>query len=89
MRASGVALEHLLADRLEQVRLAEPDAAVDEQRVVRLARLLARRRRDAACGRRLHGPVTKLSNVVVRVERQRLVAVVEHAAARAGCRSGS
>ena len=33
-------LQHLLADGLEQVRLAEPDAAVDEQRVVRLPGLL-------------------------------------------------
>ena len=48
----GVALEHLLADGLQQVRLAEPDAAVDEQRVVRLARAARRRRstRRAAGG---------------------------------------
>ena len=29
-----VALQDVVADRLDQVRLAEPDAAVDEQRVV-------------------------------------------------------
>src|SRR5207302_2408716 len=35
------AFEYLLADRLEQVGLAEAHTAVDEQRVVRLARLVA------------------------------------------------
>ena len=62
MRASGSVSSDLLADGLEQVGLAEPDAAVDEQRVVRLARAVRRRRRDAAWGRRLQGPVTKFSN---------------------------
>ena len=44
-------LQHLLADGLEQVRLAEPDAAVDEERVVGLAGIFgdgdARRVRQA------------------------------------------
>jgi len=44
------------------VRLAQPDAAVDEQRVVRLARLLG----DGDAGgvaQRLQGPVTKFSKM--------------------------
>ena len=75
-----LALEHLLADGLQQVRLAQPDAAVDEQRVVRLARLLgdgdARGVRQAVA--RAGDEVLER---VIRVERQRLVAFVEDAAA--------
>ena len=40
MRASGLLLQHFLADGLKQMRLAQPDAAVNEQRVVRLPGLL-------------------------------------------------
>ena len=40
MRASGCCVEDLVADRLDQVRLAEPDAAVDKERVVRSAGVL-------------------------------------------------
>ena len=41
MRAAGFALTDQVADRVHQVRLAEADAAVDEQRVVGAARVLA------------------------------------------------
>ena len=67
-------LEHPLADRLEQVRLAQADAAVDEQRVVRLARLLA----DGLAGRVRQAVARaghELVERVVGVERQRHVAV--------------
>ena len=43
----AIVLKHVVPDRVHQVRLAQPDTAVDEQRVVR-----ARRRfRDRAAGR--------------------------------------
>jgi len=76
-----LALENFLADGLEQVRLAQPDAAVNEQRIVRPARLLA-----DGDGRCVRQPVARTGNKmiedVIRAERQRLIALVEHAAAR-------
>jgi hypothetical protein len=50
----------LLADRLEQVRLAQPDTAVDEQRVVRLPGLLGDGN-GCSVGEPLPGPLTKFS----------------------------
>ena len=43
----AIVLQHVLPDRVHQVRLAQPHAAVDEQRVVRARRRL----RDRAAGR--------------------------------------
>ena len=88
MRASRIPLEHLLADRLQEVRLAEADAAVDEQRVVRLARRARRRRRGRvrqAVARAGHEVVED----VIRIQRQRLIAFVEHAARAGGSRNES
>ena len=36
--SAAIVLQHVVPDRVHQVRLAEPDAAVDEQRVVRARR---------------------------------------------------
>src|ERR1041384_520090 len=47
----GTAVGDLVADRLDQMRLAEADAAVDEQRVVRDSRVL--RDLDGRCPRQL------------------------------------
>ena len=88
MRGVGLLLEDLLADGLQQVRLAQADAAVDEERVVRLAGLLG----DGDAGgvrQAVAGAGDEVLEDVIGVERQRLVAFVEDPAARAGSRSGS
>ena len=72
MRASCSRLEDALADRLEQVRLAQADAAVDEQRVVGLAGLLG----DGDAGgvrQAVAGAGDEVFEDVVGVERQRLI----------------
>ena len=78
---AGVALEHRLADRLKQMALAEADAAVDEQRVVRPPRLVG----DGLCrgvGEAVAGAGDELVERVVGVERQRLLGVRKHPARR-------
>jgi hypothetical protein len=75
-----LALEHLLADGLEEVGLTEADAAVDEKRVVRLAGILshrkARRVRQAVAG-----ADDEILERVIRAQDHRLILVVEHPAA--------
>ena len=55
--------EHLVADGVHQVGLAEAHAAVQEERVVGVAGSLGDRQADAAWARRLAEPTMKLRNV--------------------------
>ncbi len=76
----ALALEDLLADGLEQVGLAETDAAVDEEGVVGLARVFGDG--DASgVGELVAGAGDELLEDIIGVEGQGLVAVVEKAAA--------
>jgi hypothetical protein len=57
-----------VADRVQQVRLAQPGLAVDEQRVVRLGRRLGDRDRGGV-GEPVDEPMTNVSNVYVGLSR--------------------
>jgi hypothetical protein len=62
------------------MRLAQADAAVDEQRVVRFARLLGDGDRGRV-GQAVAGAGDEILEGVIGIERQRLIAFVEDAAA--------
>ncbi len=77
----GLLLEHLLADGLKQMRFAKTDAAMDEQRVVRLAGLLGDGHRRGV-GKTIARAGYEMFENVIRIEREWLVSFIEHAAAR-------
>ncbi len=70
--------QHALGDGLEQVRLAQPDAAVDEQRIVAPAGLIGDGDR-CRMGELVAGSDDKAVESVIRVERERNVPIHEHA----------
>ena len=72
----GLPFEHPLTYRLKQMGFAQPDPAVDEQRVVRLARLLGHGNAGRV-GELIARPGDKLLEDIIRTQRKRLIAVVE------------
>ena len=74
-----VALEHALADGLKQMRLPQTDPAVDEQRVVRFAGRIADVDRGSV-RQAIARAGDEIIEDVVGVQRQELVAFIEHAA---------